>query len=130
MNQPFSHHLKTQDWETHSSQLTNMGAKEIETALRREGKGGLDDLKALLSPLAGKQYLEEMAQLSSSITRKRFGKAVRLFAPLYLSNECNNVCDYCGFSMHNKIARKTLSDLEILREAGILKDSVLSMFFW
>lgn len=121
MNQPFSQHLKTQDWETHSSQLTNMGAKEIETALRREGKGGLDDLKALLSPMAGKQYLEEMAQLSSSITRKRFGKAVRLFAPLYLSNECNNVCDYCGFSMHNKIARKTLSDLEILREAGILK---------
>ena len=45
---------------------------------------------------------------------QRFGKAVRLFAPLYLSNECNNVCDYCSFSMHNKIARKTLSDLEIL----------------
>jgi 2-iminoacetate synthase len=121
VNQPFSHLLNIQDWETHSSQLTNISAKQIETALSREGKGGLDDLKALLSPLAGKQYLEEMAQLSCSITRKRFGKAVRLFAPLYLSNECNNVCDYCGFSMHNKIARKTLSDLEILREAGILK---------
>ena len=121
INQPFSHHLKSHDWGSHSSQLINIGAKQIENALSREGKGGLDDLKALLSPLAGKQYLEEMAQLSSSITRKRFGKAVRLFAPLYLSNECNNVCDYCGFSMHNKIDRKTLSDLEILREAGILK---------
>ena len=39
---------------------------------------------------------------------------------MYLSNECNNVCDYCGFSMHNQIA-KNLSDLEILREAGVLK---------
>ena len=62
-----------------------------------------------------------MANLSHSLTRKRFGQAIRLFAPMYLSNECNNICDYCGFSMHNQIARKTLTDLEILREAGILK---------
>ena len=62
-----------------------------------------------------------MAKLSFSLTRKRFGKTIRLFAPMYLSNECTNVCDYCGFSMHNQIPRKTLNDAEILREAGILK---------
>ena len=71
--------------------------------------------------MAGQRYLEELAQLSHTITRQRFGQAIRLFAPMYLSNECNNVCDYCGFSMHNKIPRKTLSDIEILKEAGILK---------
>ena len=117
----FSHFLKGQDWSTHFSGLQQISPQQIEFALKRQGQGGIDDLRALLSPLAGEKYLEDMAKLSHSLTRKRFGQAIRLFAPMYLSNECNNVCDYCGFSMHNKIARKTLTDLEILREAGILK---------
>ena len=117
----FSHFLKGQDWSAHSSSLQQIGPQQIEFALKRQGQGGIDDLRALLSPLAGEKYLEDMAKLSHTLTRKRFGQAIRLFAPMYLSNECNNVCDYCGFSMHNKIARKTLTDLEILREAGILK---------
>jgi 2-iminoacetate synthase len=117
----FSNFLKGQDWSAHSSSLQQIGSQQIEFALKRQGRGGIDDLRALLSPLAGEKYLEEMANLSHFLTRKRFGQAIRLFAPMYLSNECNNVCDYCGFSMHNQIARKTLTDLEILREAGILK---------
>ena len=117
----FSHFIKGQDWSAHSSSLQQIGPQQIEFALKRKGQGGIDDLRALLSPLAGEKYLEDMAKLSHSLTRKRFGQAIRLFAPMYLSNECNNICDYCGFSMHNQIARKTLTDLEILREAGILK---------
>ena len=117
----FSEFLKGQDWSDYSKKLHAIGPKDIETALRREGEGGITDLLALLSPLAGQRYLEDLAQLSHSLTRQRFGQAIRLFAPMYLSNECNNVCDYCGFSMHNKIPRKTLSDIEILKEAGILK---------
>jgi 2-iminoacetate synthase len=31
------------------------------------------------------------------MTQQRFGKVIRLFAPLYLSNECINNCTYCGF---------------------------------
>ena len=117
----FFEFLKGHNWSDCSKNLHDIGSKDIENALAREGKGGITDLLALLSPLAGQRYLEELAQLSHSITLKRFGQAIRLFAPMYLSNECNNVCDYCGFSMHNKIPRKTLSDAEILREAGILK---------
>ena len=45
---------------------------------------------------------------------------MRLFA-LYLSNECNNVCDYCGFSLGNNVIRKTLNEAELLREAGLLR---------
>ena len=33
---------------------------------------------------------------------------MRLFAPLYLSNECINNCAYCGFSRDNAILRVTL----------------------
>ena len=48
---------------------------------------------------------------------QRFGKVIRLFAPLYLSNECINNCAYCGFSRDNAILRVTLGVEEVLREA-------------
>jgi 2-iminoacetate synthase len=42
---------------------------------------------------------------------------MRLFAPLYLSNECINNCQYCGFSRDNPILRATLSVEEVIAEA-------------
>jgi 2-iminoacetate synthase len=44
-----------------------------------------------------------------------------LYAPLYLSNECQNICTYCAFSLDNKIRRRTLTDDEILREADAIR---------
>jgi 2-iminoacetate synthase len=41
---------------------------------------------------------------------------------MYLSNECNNICTYCGFSFDNKIRRKTLTDDEIKKEVEFLKE--------
>jgi 2-iminoacetate synthase len=62
----------------------------------------LDDL-VLISP-AAQPYLEQMAQECHELTKKRFGKTIQMFA--YLSNECQNICTYCGFSLDNKIKRK------------------------
>jgi 2-iminoacetate synthase len=42
---------------------------------------------------------------------------MRLFAPLYLSNECINNCQYCGFSRDNPILRVTLTVDEVVAEA-------------
>lgn len=42
---------------------------------------------------------------------------MRLFAPLYLSNECVNNCRYCGFSRDNPILRVTLTVDEVFAEA-------------
>ncbi len=56
------------------------------------------------------------------MTQQRFGKVIRLFAPLYLSNECINNCSYCGFSRDNPILRVTLSLEEVKREAAALKE--------
>jgi len=81
----------------------------------------LADFARLISPAASSS-LEEMAQRSQALTRQRFGKVVRLFAPLYLSNECVNNCKYCGFSRDNPILRVTLSVEEVLREAQALRD--------
>ena len=82
---------------------------------------GLGEFADLISPAAG-PLLEEMGQRSRALTRQRFGKVVRFFAPLYLSNECINNCRYCGFSRDNPILRVTLSVDEVLREARALKE--------
>lgn len=54
---------------------------------------------------------------SAAVTRRHFGKTMRLFAPLYVSNECVNNCQYCGFSRDNPILRVTLKMQEVIREA-------------
>jgi len=81
----------------------------------------LSDFSTLLSPIAGQQ-LEELSRRSHAMTLQRFGKVIRLFAPLYLSNECINNCKYCGFSRDNPILRVTLSIDDVLSEARALKE--------
>ena len=69
----------------------------------------------------GRKSWKRWAARSHTLTQQRFGKTIRLFAPLYLSNECINNCNYCGFSRDNPILRVTLSVDEVRREARALK---------
>ncbi len=84
----------------------------------------LEDFAALLAPAAA-ALLPDLARRSQELAQRRFGRAIRLFAPLYLSNECVNVCTYCGFSRTNDIPRITISvehaarEVELLRARGI-----------
>jgi 2-iminoacetate synthase len=82
-------------------------------------KVSLNDFAHLISP-AGSELLEALCRQSQQSTQQRFGKVIRLFAPLYLSNECINNCKYCGFSRDNPILRVTLSEADLLREARAL----------
>ena len=61
--------------------------------------------------------LETLAQESQKTTRRHFGRTMRLFAPLYVSNECVNNCSYCGFSRDAGILRTTLAVDQVVREA-------------
>jgi 2-iminoacetate synthase len=86
----------------------------------------LDDLALQKSPLLRRfehlispksdGELETLAQEAHSLTLKNFGRTMRLFAPLYLSNECINNCRYCGFSRDNPILRVTLSIEQVAAE--------------
>jgi 2-iminoacetate synthase len=107
------------DWNTIQSKIYQTSTQEVEQALAKN-KRNLDDFLALISPVA-QPYLEQMAQISNELTKKRFGKTIQMYAPLYLSNECQNICTYCGFSLDNKIKRKTLTDSEIKRETEVIK---------
>jgi len=116
----------TAQWRQHdfaavAARIAGRGPADVRRALDRARRGlSLEDFGALLSP-AAVPFLEEMAQLSHDLTVERFGRTMQLYAPLYLSNVCANVCTYCGFSAQNRIARKVLTDEEIIREAEALR---------
>ncbi|MGH7942271.1 MAG: 2-iminoacetate synthase ThiH [Limisphaerales bacterium] len=91
---------------------------DVQAAVAK-GKLSLNDFAALISPAAS-GFLGELSIRSRRLTVQRFGKVIRLFAPLYVSNECINNCSYCGFSRDNPILRVTLSQEEVRREARAL----------
>ena len=70
----------------------------------------------LIAPKTDAEF-EAMARNARALTLQNFGRTMRLFAPLYLSNECINNCRYCGFSRDNPILRVTLSLDEVAAEA-------------
>jgi len=119
MNKTFQDIFDTYNWDDTLSSINTKTSQDVEYALSKE-KRDLEDFKALISP-AAKPYLEQMAQLSRAITKKRFGNTIQMYSPMYLSNECQNICTYCGFSMTNKIPRRTLTNKEILKEVEYIK---------
>jgi len=80
---------------------------------------GPADVAVLLSPAAAAR-LEEIAQAAKEQTTQRFGRAVRLFAPLYLSNACLSTCTYCGFAKDLDVVRRTLTVAEVTAESAVL----------
>lgn len=92
--------------------------RDVEYALGKE-KLDEEDFAALISP-AAENYLEEMAQKALRITQQRFGKIIKIYAPMYMSNVCSNSCVYCGFNRHNDIPRVILTDEQIKQEADII----------
>lgn len=107
------------NWEEVKESIYSKKRIDVEEALHKQ-KRSLEDFKALISPAAA-DYIEPMAQLSRELTLKRFGNTIQLYIPFYLSNECQNICTYCGFSLDNKISRRTLTSKEIIQEADFIQ---------
>lgn len=107
------------DWNDIKLSIASKTAMDVEQALNAR-RLTHDQFLALISP-AATPYLEQMAKKSMELTRQRFGNTVQLFLPLYLSNKCTNICTYCGFSLGNKIKRKTLSMTELDEEIKAIK---------
>lgn len=53
-----------------------------------------------------------------------YGNRIVLFAPLYVGSQCINDCQYCGFRVSNKNAkRSTLNESELVSEVEALEDN-------
>ncbi|MBA2623424.1 MAG: 2-iminoacetate synthase ThiH [Chthoniobacterales bacterium] len=84
--------------------------------LATERSAVVRQLEELIAPKSDSE-LEILGQRARVLTRRNFGRTMRLFAPLYLSNECINNCRYCGFSRDNPILRVTLDLDQVAVEA-------------
>jgi len=90
----------------HLHQLDQTGKK---SHLLRKFSDLISDIQA--------ENIEQLARESVAVTRRNFGRTMRMFAPIYLSNECVNNCAYCGFSRDNPILRTTLTVDQVVTEA-------------
>jgi 2-iminoacetate synthase len=115
----FSAYLNSKQTEINAG-INSANAGIIPGILEKE-KISFDDFLVLLSPGAG-GYLDDMAMKAKALTDKHFGKNINLYIPMYLSNECNSSCVYCGFNRMSKIQRKTLTINEIALEAGKIRE--------
>jgi 2-iminoacetate synthase len=65
--------------------------------------------------------LEAMAQRARQLTRQHFGRAITLYAPLYLANFCSGGCAYCGFAADRPHARRRLETAGAAAELAAMK---------
>lgn len=98
-----------------------MGFAEYFRSGEWRGSARVRRLEGLLGEVDG-AGLEAMAREARALTERHFGRTMRLFAPLYLSNECVNACQYCGFSRDNAILRVTLTVDQVEAEARHLAE--------
>ncbi|MBZ0271784.1 2-iminoacetate synthase ThiH, partial [bacterium] len=116
----FAEIFETLDRGAIAAALDRATGDDVRASLSR-GARMTGDAIALFSPAAA-ELLEPMAQSARAVTERRFGKVIQLYAPLYLSNECANVCTYCGFSADVEIPRVSLSPDQAVREAEYLRE--------
>lgn len=119
------------DWESIRLKLYSKTPIEVQRALEKSVMGKrlqLEDFMTLISP-AAEASISVMKKMSTQLTQQRFGRTIGMYIPLYLSNLCSNDCTYCGFSMSNRIKRKTLNAAEVESELQAIKakgyDSIL-----
>lgn len=77
--------------------------------------------------------LDEVCRRAAEVTEEQFGpldpsradavtrRRMLLYAPLYLSSQCINLCPYCGFHYGLDVRRKHLTTDQALAEAEILQ---------
>lgn len=76
---------------------------------------------AVLSYVKDKELLEGMFSIAKDIKEHIYGKRIVMFAPLYVSDYCVNECQYCGYHYSSGIARKKLTQEELVKEVKILE---------
>ena len=79
---------------------------------------GLDSAEvATLLQCNDPTVLEEMFHAAREVKESIYGNRLVLFSPLYISNLCQNDCQYCAFRVRNKsIQRRALTQEEIAEE--------------
>jgi 2-iminoacetate synthase len=98
-------------------------AAHVRTVLAkaREMEGLNAEEVAVLMEIQEPALLEEMYAAARQVKDEIYGNRLVLFAPLYVSNFCDNECLYCAFRARNTtLTRRALTQPEIEREVKVL----------
>src|SRR5664280_3649022 len=88
-----------------------------------EADGLTLDEVAALTTISDPELLAELFATARRLKEDIYGKRLVLFAPLYVSNLCENDCLYCAFRVRNKeLKRRALTQEEIRHEIEVLID--------
>lgn len=92
----------------------------IAKALERNGLTPYET--AVLLKNTDEELDAEIFKAAMAIKEGIYGNRLVFFAPLYITNECGNQCEYCGFNARNReLERRTLSAEEIHKEVEVLE---------
>ncbi len=85
---------------------------------------GLDaDDVAVLMTVEEPELRDELLAAARWVKNEIYGSRLVLFAPLYISNHCDNECLYCAFRARNTaLTRRALTQAEIAAEVKVLID--------
>jgi len=90
-------------------------------AKARQMEGLNADDVAVLMGVEEPSLLEEMFAAARFVKDEIYGNRLVLFAPLYISNLCNNECVYCAYRARNQeLVRRALTQDEIATETRLL----------
>lgn len=93
----------------------------IHKALRRKGLSPIETA-VLLHQDANPELVAEIMAAARQVKENIYGKRLVFFAPLYITNYCNNSCLYCSYRLENeKLPRRALSPEEITRQVEVLE---------
>jgi 2-iminoacetate synthase len=89
-----------------------------EVVAKARERNGLNDADlAVLMGVSDPEMLDEIFFAARRVKEEIYGNRLVLFAPLYVSNLCNNECVYCAFRAANRaLRRRALGREEIARE--------------
>ena len=87
-------------------------------AKAKELNGLSMDEVAVLSSVSDPELLAELFATARECKEAIYGQRLVLFAPLYISNLCNNDCLYCAFRVRNKELHRRVEPLLIFTVDG------------
>ena len=106
----------------HHAQATPATVREI-LDRARELKGLDDQDVAVLLAASDRELDEEIFQAAREVKETIYGNRLVLFAPLYITNKCQNECRYCAFRASNRaLLRRNLTQEEIAHETRVIID--------
>ncbi|QJB57552.1 [FeFe] hydrogenase H-cluster radical SAM maturase HydG [Pseudodesulfovibrio sp. zrk46] len=99
----------------------NLVREVLNKGLERNGLSPFET--AVLLKNTDPELDEAIFETAMSIKQGIYGNRLVLFAPLYITNECGNQCEYCGFNAKNRdLERRTLNSDEIRAEVEVLEN--------